>query len=279
MKYKNIIKENYSNYPWLVFRLNKNIYAINIKFVSSIMIFEQNITEIPNTPKYIKGLVNLRGNIISIVDLRQIFGIIPLEEEYKNFKDMLELRKQEHLNWVKELEKSVETGEKFNLTTDPHKCNFGIWYDNFKSEFSSINHLMKKIDEPHKKLHYAAIEVSNCSKNCSSCERSECLKSIFERIDKKYVPIIIDILDDAKKVFKDNFKEILVVLEINEQQVGIIVDEVKSIQSLSILKKNENSYEIKNNKFIKNVANVKENDAPIMIIDDNKFFDYLNIVS
>jgi purine-binding chemotaxis protein CheW len=35
----------------------------------------QEITEIPTTPEYVKGVINLRGKIVPVVDLRLIFGM------------------------------------------------------------------------------------------------------------------------------------------------------------------------------------------------------------
>jgi purine-binding chemotaxis protein CheW len=37
------------------------------------------VTPIPNTPKYIKGVINLRGTIVPIVDLRERFGMEGVE--------------------------------------------------------------------------------------------------------------------------------------------------------------------------------------------------------
>ncbi len=59
---------------YVTFSLGKEIYAISIDRVPSIVKF-QKITELPNTPKYVIGVINLRGKIIPVFDLRLRFGL------------------------------------------------------------------------------------------------------------------------------------------------------------------------------------------------------------
>lgn len=54
---------------YLIFRLDERDYGIPILLVNEI-IGLLNITPIPKTPSYIKGVINLRGNIIQTIDLR-----------------------------------------------------------------------------------------------------------------------------------------------------------------------------------------------------------------
>lgn len=48
-------------------------YAVNIKYVTDIINLLP-ITFLPKIPKYIKGIVNLRGKIIPVIDIRMRFG-------------------------------------------------------------------------------------------------------------------------------------------------------------------------------------------------------------
>lgn len=64
---------------FLTFSLKNEVYGIPIKTVKEINAM-LNITEVPNMPKYIRGVINLRGKIISIMDLRLRLGMV--EKEY-----------------------------------------------------------------------------------------------------------------------------------------------------------------------------------------------------
>lgn len=63
---------------FLTFILGKETYGIEIKHVTEI-IGIQAITEIPELPEYIKGIINLRGKIIPVMDVRLRFKKEPKE--------------------------------------------------------------------------------------------------------------------------------------------------------------------------------------------------------
>lgn len=63
---------------YLTFVLNGQEFGVDILCVQEIRVWSS-VTELPNKPSYIKGVINLRGIIIPIVDLRQRFGLEPLE--------------------------------------------------------------------------------------------------------------------------------------------------------------------------------------------------------
>ncbi|HJF30490.1 MAG TPA: chemotaxis protein CheW [Sporosarcina psychrophila] len=62
----------------IIFQLLDMEYAISVDIVQSI---EKvlSITRVPKTPAYVKGVINLRGIVTPIVDLRERFGLTPKE--------------------------------------------------------------------------------------------------------------------------------------------------------------------------------------------------------
>ncbi len=59
---------------YLIFRLNNEAYATPILTVREVV--EMQVTKpLPSTPDYFVGVTNLRGQILSIIDLRKLFGI------------------------------------------------------------------------------------------------------------------------------------------------------------------------------------------------------------
>ncbi|WP_315068923.1 chemotaxis protein CheW [uncultured Clostridium sp.] len=63
---------------YLTFSIGKETYGVEIKYVIEI-IGIQTITEIPELPEYIKGIINLRGKIIPVMDVRIRFKKEPIE--------------------------------------------------------------------------------------------------------------------------------------------------------------------------------------------------------
>lgn len=63
-----------SGKQFLAFILAQEQYAVDILCVEEIRSWE-NPTKIPNAPNYVKGVINMRGIIVPIIDLRLKFGI------------------------------------------------------------------------------------------------------------------------------------------------------------------------------------------------------------
>lgn len=62
------------------FRLDGEDYAIAITKIQEIILMTP-ITRLPQAPPYIEGLINLRGSVIPIVNLRKRFGLPPREHD------------------------------------------------------------------------------------------------------------------------------------------------------------------------------------------------------
>lgn len=58
----------------VVFKLDKELYGLDINKVQGIE-KEQQVVRVPNTATYIKGIMNLRGDVIPVYSLRKKFGM------------------------------------------------------------------------------------------------------------------------------------------------------------------------------------------------------------
>lgn len=58
----------------VLFHIDKEVYGIDIRYVRGIEKYVD-VTAVPNTPDYIEGIINLRGEIIPILNLRRKFGM------------------------------------------------------------------------------------------------------------------------------------------------------------------------------------------------------------
>ena len=63
---------------YLTFLIGQEVYGIEVKYVTEI-VGMQTITEMPEFPHYVKGIMNLRGKIIAVVDVRLRFKKEPKE--------------------------------------------------------------------------------------------------------------------------------------------------------------------------------------------------------
>lgn len=61
------------------FVLNNEIYGLEISKVREVMDFKK-VTTVPKTPDFMKGVINLRGGVVPVIDLRLKFGMTETEK-------------------------------------------------------------------------------------------------------------------------------------------------------------------------------------------------------
>jgi len=64
---------------YLTFRLAEELFALDIAKVREVLDFTP-LTKIPQTPGYMRGVINLRGSVVPVVDLRLKFGMPVVEQ-------------------------------------------------------------------------------------------------------------------------------------------------------------------------------------------------------
>jgi len=63
---------------YLIFMIDNEEYGVEVTYIKEIMQMIP-ITQVPQTPSYLKGIINLRGDIIPIIDVRDRFRKAPKE--------------------------------------------------------------------------------------------------------------------------------------------------------------------------------------------------------
>ena len=63
---------------WVTFRLDNEVYGIEVMQVQEVLRVTE-ITPVPGAPDYILGIINLRGNVVTVLDTRKRFGLPPKE--------------------------------------------------------------------------------------------------------------------------------------------------------------------------------------------------------
>ena len=63
---------------WVTFRLANETYGINVMQVQEVLRFSD-IAPVPGSPPYVLGIINLRGNVVTVIDTCQRFGLMPIE--------------------------------------------------------------------------------------------------------------------------------------------------------------------------------------------------------
>lgn len=85
------MEEDTQKGKFLTFSIGKEEYGIEIKYVTEITGL-QAITEVPELPNYIKGIINLRGKIIPVMDVRLRFKKEPREYNDRTCVIVIDIR-------------------------------------------------------------------------------------------------------------------------------------------------------------------------------------------
>ena len=59
---------------WVTFQLENETYGINVMQVQEVLRYTE-IAPVPGAPEYVLGIINLRGNVVTVIDTRSRFGL------------------------------------------------------------------------------------------------------------------------------------------------------------------------------------------------------------
>jgi purine-binding chemotaxis protein CheW len=113
---------------YLTFALGKEEYGLEILKVREIIGF-MDITAVPQTPGYVKGVINLRGQVIPVIDLRAKFGMATAERTDETCIIVVEISQEgrkfstgivvDHVSEVLDIdEANIEDAPQFGGTVD-----------------------------------------------------------------------------------------------------------------------------------------------------------------
>ena len=72
------VKKDTSNdevLQWVTFQLEEETYGINVMQVREVLRYTE-IAPVPGAPDYVLGIINLRGNVVTVIDTRSRFGLM-----------------------------------------------------------------------------------------------------------------------------------------------------------------------------------------------------------
>lgn len=112
---------------YVIFKLDKEYYGISINHVISIEKIQKS-TRIPNGPNYVKGVINLRGEVITLIDLRDKLNMETKEID-NNSRIMVVSHEEIMAGLIVDSSSEVIEIEKDNIDNPPSS------YDNDKLEY------------------------------------------------------------------------------------------------------------------------------------------------
>lgn len=256
------LKNNEEECPHVLVDVAGLVYAIPCNHVLSLEQLTK-VTPMPASPAEVRGVVNFRGRIIELIDMRVIFNAKSIDADVKEFFKTMDSMKEAHLNWIHTLEDCILNNKEFTLTTDPHQCAFGKWYDNYKTNDSVLKFELAKFDKPHKAIHQIGINAVEIQKRGDT---KEAINLINQTKDTDLLQMM-ELFGNIKDAYANSRREILVVLGETEQNaISISVDEIVAIEHIFEIDKDLIHDTIVNVDYITGVAK-RKNENVIYILN------------
>ncbi|GAB6183574.1 chemotaxis protein CheW [Thermodesulfovibrio hydrogeniphilus] len=175
----------------VTFIISEEEYAFPIEKVREILRIHE-ITEVPNAPQYVKGIITVRNQILPVIDLRKLFKLQSLSEEinseiermYNECKSVRDIKNTELWKWLDEFRTSSEA--------------IGFAIQNLKKDFSkgSVEKFKEVIKENIKEdQRIVVVEISGVN-----------LGFIVDRM-KQVVRVPKDLVEPAPAILKTDESE------------------------------------------------------------------------
>ena len=250
--------------PYLLFSVKDRMFAVSTGQVQEMLAVPET-TFFPDAPEYIRGVINIRGNVHKLVDLRLRLGMNSHYQEIQDLTESLDQRKQEHQHWLEELETCIREDRDFELELDPHKCKFGRWYDSYKSGDSMVQVELKRFDKPHKAIHATAGEVMELARQGRKDEALDIIKTRKEG----ELAQMIGLFEGMKEVLRDTQREIAIIVELENNSYALAVDRVEAVENIDLHGESEEGDVLDGfgGQFHGEIAKRKGSDELVLLVD------------
>lgn len=191
-------------------------------------------TDYPIKPKAFLGIANHRDHVLPLYDLASWMGSASRRERVKELASFLQQREQDHVGWLDELRRCVESGDAFRKPTDPTQCAFGKWYESLKVDEAlrlaithgnvSLEFTLHLFDEPHRRIHAIADDVLQLARTNK--------EAAIERIRQSWETDLAQmrgLFSRLKQEFADHVQGIYVVVKLGDRQAALLVESVPEV--------------------------------------------------
>jgi chemotaxis signal transduction protein len=255
---------------WAIVQAKNQSFAVATQDLHEMVIMPE-VAAVPNTREYVRGVINLRGQVLPLIDLRKRMGLTSALEEINAFCTLLEQREQDHRNWLHELEASVTERRAFSLATDPHKCAFGKWYDAYRTDDQRIAMHLKKFDQPHKNIHGVAIEVQKLAAE-GHHDRAQELIAVTRAGSLAH---LLELFGELRSLLRESSREIALILEARGKRFAISVDSALSVEKLSAgtVEELQAGVGVKQNGVVRRIAKRVKGGEVVLILETDHLID------
>lgn len=246
--------------PWLIFTLCGNAFAVNSEYVNGIEMKSEKITPLPQAPDIYCGMVERRGDVYPLLNMRKVFGFKSLDEELGDFKKLVEDKIAEEKAWFKNLVSQLENGGNAHIMKEQNNSKF---FDKLTEYNSALSTKIEKAKGAYNELSGILNEIP-----AAAPEEKE---TLLNRAKNEAFRNVLTTLDGIVKAQENSFRETVVVLTENDNSLGLLVDQVLAVDKIYSVSGSERMRTLMQSKYFLGVAKNEKIDLEILIINDAEF--------
>jgi chemotaxis signal transduction protein len=258
--------------PWLTFLLCGNAYAVNSKYIDGITTPPDEITPIPDSPAKYIGMLNVRGNVFPLLDMRKQFKLFSIDEEIADFAKEIERFIELHKHRLDVLKNAFAAGgePEFKTVSDVTKCEYSMWLEKKFHKKDKVYELLQKAEPAHRALHaFPAKLYEIMSEDYLDPKKGKHEEGRALIEDAEFdLQTFTDSLTEAEYNYRRRFRETIINLADGEDRIGILVDEVLGVGGIEPVKDSKNLNSVYQSKLFCGVAKSDKTEKEILIIDE-----------
>lgn len=248
--------------PWLIFTLSGNAYAVNSEFVNGIEMKHKKITPMPDAPDLYCGMVERRGEVYPIINMRKVFSFKTLEDENESYKALVTEKKDEIKVWFEGIISRAEDMGNAENTGLPEEAADG---KEMLADFRSSSLAGAKIHKAEK-----VFDSLGELLNSAASAKGENKEFYMGKVKNDCLPRIMTALDDAVTAHKNTFRETVVTISDGRRMMGLLVDQVLAVDKIRSVTGSERMRSLMKSKYFESVAKNDRIDPEILVINEEE---------
>jgi purine-binding chemotaxis protein CheW len=212
---------------FIVLEIENENFIIPLESVSEI-VRVQEITEAPHQPEWVRGIMNLRDSVISLIDTKKRLGV---KTHYDEARELISNSKIICEKLVNSLQMTLENNVPFTINSNASHTEFCKWSHTVLNNNEVNDKIKKKLREavvPHDNLYdlvAKALEISYSGKKDEAIE-------LFKTINTIHIQKLIDCFDELAVCFDEmHTKNIAVIIEYSGIHFAMLADDITKMKT------------------------------------------------
>lgn len=214
--------------PWVVFRLGNHRLALSAAWVREMAALPE-VTVLPGADPHLRGMVDIRGLLMPLMDLRRRLGLPSLSHEAEELIRELDQQEQGHGQWLRQREEAAFQGRPQAAGRDPGQCPFGLWLSRRRAQGGVLAGCLDILDSPHRQAHLAAAQAADPP------ARGQTKKAAQPLAKAQPGPPtgLSRAVERCRRNLRRPQKEIALVMQHQGSPLALAVDEVEAVEPLA----------------------------------------------